>query len=166
MPEGSSSVTGFQVDLHSSVQSVRLGLSSPGNEVGDIVGTDGHVERLPPYSRYADDVVAKGDVISRNQERSAANEQSTGPTTALPTGDSESIVESTTSGAQLTEEQVANGEGLTEKRRRRLYCGLSIRTILVVAVVVVCAGVIGGVIGGVVGNHTGADEVEEYICHA
>lgn len=165
MPEDSSSATRFQVDLPSTIQSVRPGLNSSGNEVGDIVGTDGHVERLPPYSRFADNVVAKGDMFSIDQERSAVNEQSISPTPVLPTGDSESHVDLITSGARLTQEQVASGEGLTEKRRPKLYCGLSIRTLLVVAVVVVCAAVIGGVVGGVVGNHTGADEVEEYVCH-
>ncbi|KAJ9610589.1 hypothetical protein H2200_005366 [Cladophialophora chaetospira] len=130
---------------------------SPGNEVGDIVGTDGHIEQLPPYSRYADNVIAKGDMARIDPQRSVT-EESTTPTatsTAPIAEASGSDVELTAMGSRSAEDEVARKEGMSEKRRRRTFCGLPLWTVLIVVAIVVMAAVTGGVVGGVVGNQHG-----------
>jgi hypothetical protein len=137
---------------------------SPGNEVGDIVGSDGHVEQLPPYSRYADNVIAKGDMARIDPQRSHITEESAAPST-LPAADaSGSDVELTAVGIGSPPDELARKEGLTEKRRRRTCCGLPLWTVICLVAVVVLAAVLGGVIGGVVGNQHGTHQAEAYGC--
>ncbi|ETI25532.1 hypothetical protein G647_02305 [Cladophialophora carrionii CBS 160.54] len=141
-------------------QAYQPASTSSGNELGDIVGTDGHVEQLPPYSRYADNVIAKGDMARIDPQRSTATEESAAPST-LPAADaSGSDVELTAVGAGSGPGEVARKEGLTEKRRRRTCCGVPLRTVLFVVTVVILAAVVGGVVGGVVGNQHGQHQAE------
>jgi hypothetical protein len=136
--------------------------SSGGNEVGDIVGRDGHVEQLPPYSRYADNVIAKGDMARIDPQRSNITEMSE-PRSTLPTADaSGSDVELTAMGPSTTQDEVARKEGLTEKKRRMCF-GVPVWMVIVVTAVVILAAVVGGVIGGVVGNQHGAQHAAAYV---
>ena len=165
VPDDDTAETHVGLELPGVGQPYQPASRSPGNEVGDIIGTDGHVEQLPPYSRYADNVVAKGDMARIDPQRSTVTDESAPPST-LPVGDaSGSDVELTAVGTQSAQDEVARKEGLTEKRRRRTCYGLPLWAILFVGTVVVLAAVIGGVIGGVVGNEHGTDHAEAYVLH-
>ncbi|KIW23830.1 uncharacterized protein PV07_11999 [Cladophialophora immunda] len=134
--------------------------SSSSNELGDIVGSDGHIEQLPPYSRYADNVIAKGDMARIDPQTSTITEESGPASTIQPPAGSGSDVELTAVGSGPSQDEVARKEGLSEKRRRRTCCGLPIWTVVIVVAIVVLAAVIGGVIGGVVGNQHGTHQAE------
>ncbi|OAL36314.1 hypothetical protein AYO20_04472 [Fonsecaea nubica] len=133
--------------------------SSSSNEVGDIVGSDGHIEQLPPYSRYADNVIAKGDMARIDPQTSTITEESGPASNIPPPAGSASDVELMAVGSP-SQDEVARKEGLCEKRRRRTCCGLPIWTVVIVVAIVVLAAVIGGVIGGVVGNQHGTHQAE------
>ncbi|OAP59362.1 hypothetical protein AYL99_06660 [Fonsecaea erecta] len=159
VPEDDSSDTDIALGFPGMGQSYPPDTSSSSNEVGDIVGSDGHIEQLPPYSRYADNVIAKGDMARIDPQTSTITEES-GPSLIHPPEGSASDVELTAVGSGHPQDEVARKEGLSEKRRRRTCCGLPIWTVVIVAAIVVLAAVIGGVIGGVVGNQHGTRQAE------
>ncbi|KAK6379212.1 hypothetical protein LTS17_006130 [Exophiala oligosperma] len=134
-----------------------LGSNSSGDEVGDIIGTDGHVEQLPPYSRYADNVIAKGD-MARLEHEAVSPGQESGTSTLVPpaAATSASDVELTAVGAGTSADEEARKEGFVKQKMRRTCCGLPLWAWIILFVVIVLAGVLGGVIGGVVGNQKGA----------
>ncbi|KAK4928838.1 hypothetical protein LTR66_016198, partial [Elasticomyces elasticus] len=70
------------------------------NEMGEIMAFNGHLESLPPYSRYADNTVAKGnmDEINRQMLSRAASRVSMAPSLRPPS----SIAPSTAIGAAAT----------------------------------------------------------------
>ncbi|EXJ87818.1 hypothetical protein A1O1_04745 [Capronia coronata CBS 617.96] len=144
------------------IQAFHPGTSSPGNDMGDIVGTDGHIEQLPPYSRYADNVVAKGDMarIDTHTTNSLPTESPLEPP-VQPSASSASDVELTAARSEppTVETEVARKEGLSEnRRRRRTCCGMPLWTVITIVAVIVLAAVLGGVIGGVVGTRKGAHQ--------
>ena len=141
-----------------------LGSNSSGDEVGDIIGTDGHVEQLPPYSRYADNVIAKGD-MARLEHEAVSPGQESGTSTLVPpaTTTSASDVELTAVGAGATADEEARKEGFVKQKIRRTCCGLPLWAWIILFVVVVLAGVLGGVIGGVVGNQKGSQRAAAYV---
>jgi len=144
-------------DTHVAVGFPVLGSSSSGDEVGDIIGSDGHVEQLPPYSRYADNVIAKGDMATLEQQAVSPSQDSrSAPLVPPVAATSASDVELTAVGAGASTDEVARKEGLVQKRLRRICCGLPVWTWIILMVVVCLAAVLGGVIGGVVGNQKGA----------
>ena len=133
---------------------------SSGNDQGDIVGSDGHVEQLPPYSRYADNVIAKGDMARIDPPTASISNDSdasnTSPATP-PVPSSSSNIELTAVGTSPAEE-IARKEGLTEKKKkRRAIFGIPFWTFVIIVAVVIIAALLGGVIGGVVGNKKGAE---------
>ena len=117
-------------------------------DVGDIVGVDGHVEELPPYSRYA---------------------ESTSPkigTTAPPSFTQEAVSplsQESDSSVTLNEQSAAPAGIIDEKRgwkakaHRKVFLGVPCWALLVVIVVVVLAATIGGVIGTLVGQDQSSD---------
>ena len=119
-------------------------------DVGDIIDVDGHVEELPPYSRYA---------------------ESTSPkigTTAPPSFTQEAVSplsQDSDSSVTLNERTAAPAEILDEKRgwkakaHRKVFWGLPCWALLVLVVVIVVATTIGGVIGTVVGSDQSSDAV-------
>lgn len=141
-------------------QPYHAGSSSSGNEMGDIVGRDGHVEQLPPYSRYADNVIAKGDMARIDPQTSHVSEESNSRSIIPVAEASGSDVELTAVGSGTAQDEVARKEGLKQKMRRRTCCGLPIWTVIIVGAIVVLAAVLGGVIGGVVGNQHGTHKAE------
>ncbi|EXJ57418.1 hypothetical protein A1O7_07766 [Cladophialophora yegresii CBS 114405] len=160
VPDDDSSETHVGLGFPGLGQVYQPAATSSGNELGDIVGRDGHVEQLPPYSRYADNVIAKGDMARIEPQRSTATEESAAPS-MLPAADaSGSDMELTAVGAGSGPDEVARKEGLSEKRRRRTCCGVPLRTVLFVVTVVILAAVVGGVVGGVVGNQHGQHHAE------
>ena len=152
----------------------RLGTSfqnrsrSTGAETGDIVGTDGHVEQLPPYTRYADNVLAKGDMreirtpaasmrapsIRGGAVVSAEDEAADESSTLIG---SESAVELARLGSNGDEEAVSRKEGWVARGNKRRCCGLPLWTMILICAIVTLATTAGGVIGGLIGNDKGSD---------
>ncbi|EGC40958.1 conserved hypothetical protein [Histoplasma capsulatum var. duboisii H88] len=158
------------VEVHSPIpvgfpgreQAFRSRGNAGANEVGDIVGADGHTEQLPPYTRYPDGT----------PQKFGAHEFVTPPPPVTLAGvpvSPESGVSSRTlldedgagrQNAPAGEPQVDDPSGsikekLVEKGKTRVCCGLQIWTIILIAIVVLIGAVIGGVVGGVVGNKRG-----------
>lgn len=139
-------------------QSSQSGSNSSGDEVGDIVGSDGHVEQLPPYSRYADNVIAKGDMARIDPPTADISDGSSSTAITPPVPASSSNVELAPAAPGVSSDEVARKEGLTEhKRRRRLCFGIPFWTFVIIVAVVITAALLGGVIGGVVGTKKGTD---------
>ncbi|KEF60369.1 uncharacterized protein A1O9_01929 [Exophiala aquamarina CBS 119918] len=138
-------------------QSSQSSSHSSGDEVGDIVGSDGHVEQLPPYSRYADNVIAKGDMARIEPPTVAIDDPSPSPTTQ-PVPASSSNIELTNVGDSSSSDEVARKEGLAEQKRNKRMCfGIPFWTFVIIVAVVIIAALLGGVIGGVVGTKKGTD---------
>ncbi|PGH10428.1 hypothetical protein GX51_00187 [Blastomyces parvus] len=133
------------------------------NEVGDIVGVDGHAEQLPPYTRYPDGLPQKFGAHeyvspappealpqapvspeSGVSSRTLLDEDRTRRESAPPAGE-----------PQTDDPSVSTKEKLVQTGRTRVCCGLQIWTIILIAIVVLIGAVIGGVVGGVVGNKRG-----------
>ncbi len=134
------------------------GSRSSGNDTGDIVGTDGHVETLPPYTRYADNSIAKGDMAQIESPQTAVLESE--PTsTDVPTDRSTS--ELTPTGIEAVEDAEARKEGWRIRAKRRKCCGVPCWMALAVVAVVVIAAAAGGIIGGVIGNKQGVRHAEK-----
>ncbi|KAJ5167891.1 uncharacterized protein N7482_003485 [Penicillium canariense] len=147
------------------------------NDVGDIIGADGHAEPLPPYSRYPTGVVPKPpgaetladlDVpadthqlhsISRDQpthqpisetSTRALVPESTGGTTAVD-HDSDREGRAPLTGIMAFEEK------LKRKGKKTACCGLPVWTLVLIATVMLIGGSIGGAIGGVIGGKRAAE---------
>jgi hypothetical protein len=145
-------VSGMGATLH--------GSSSSGDDTGDIVGSDGHVERLPPYTRYADNVVAKGDMAQL--EQSVSPTVDTGSASTEPSTD-RSTTELGPTGAEAFADAEARKEGWREKAKRRKCCGIPCWMVVFVITVFLIAATAGGIIGGVIGNRAGVEHGEEYV---
>ncbi|KAL1958286.1 hypothetical protein VTO42DRAFT_4794 [Malbranchea cinnamomea] len=150
---------------------------TPGNgpdEVGDIVGPDGHTEQLPPYSRYPESLPPKqgfGDdlgvpttgVPGAPDGVPISQESGVSAQTLLvnQANAAAGINASATTQNQTTVADDAGGgfkEKLAEKGKKKLCCGVPIWMFLLVAVVLVLGGVIGGVIGGLLGSQKGRSD--------
>lgn len=141
------------------------------DEVGDILGTDGYREQLPPYSRYPDgipektyyaptaplDVVTAADAspqpldtpvspVSQVSSRTLLAE--TAPATVVPPPDS-SAAES----GSVSQEKV--GEKDRRRRNKKICCGLPLWIIGLIAIGLITGTLIGGVLGGIVGARQG-----------
>ncbi|KAI2793161.1 hypothetical protein POX_b03211 [Penicillium oxalicum] len=147
------------------------------NDVGDIIGADGHAEPLPPYSRYPTGVIPKPPgtepapepgIIAEAEHFHATSPvhpqpssdvtahalapQSSGSTTAVDNDsrdDREGVAPAT--GIMAFEEK------LKHKGKKTVCCGLPIWTIILVATVLLIGGSIGGAIGGIIGGKKAAD---------
>lgn len=138
------------------------GSSSSGNDTGDIVGSDGHVEQLPPYTRYADNVVAKGDMADINRDAPTHEQQSPSLTeaSALSPNSSSSEAEINPSPTQEESQEIARKEGLYERSKRRKCCGIPLIILVLLIAVIIVSAAVGGVVGGIVGNRKGADHAK------
>ena len=118
-------------------------------EIGDIIGSDGHVEELPPYTRYAENALPK--ITSANTSAELAQ-----PPVSPISNHSDSGVELNTGAAR--EAEVIDEKSVWKARARRRIClGLPCWVLALVIIVVMLAAALGGVIGGVVGQDRGAD---------
>ncbi|THC98973.1 hypothetical protein EYZ11_001524 [Aspergillus tanneri] len=139
------------------------------DDVGDLVGPDGHTEQLPPYSRYPDGAVPKAEGPNQSAaDAPVASEQSTGneETPPVPEATAAAILAESQANARSTAEPeeppptgiMAFEEKLKNKGKKKACCGLPVWTIILVVVVMVVGGCIGGVIGGVLGARKEASE--------
>jgi len=155
------------------------------SDVGDIIGSDGHVEQLPPYTRYADNTVAKGnmeDIMGRRRsmrsmrstrstrsirqaptlQRSQTSQASQAPTDTAPpsAAASTTILQPVAQFEEETEAQRARKEGYrpgwAARLRKPTIAGMPLWGLIVITFMVVFSAIIGGVVGGVIGNKQGA----------
>lgn len=140
------------------------------DDVGDLVGPDGHTEQLPPYTRYPAGVVPKpegsfeaatdaGVIGEENQpdpqglqDEARASERSPRPIMAdQPPAENREPPEEAPTGVMAFEEK------LRTTGKRRACCGLPIWTLVLVCVGIFVVACIGGIIGGVLGTKKAAD---------
>jgi len=148
------------------------------SDSGDIIGSDGHIESLPPYTRYADNTVAKGnmdDIMNRRRStrsmRSMRSARSLRPvptrssrpdTATAPPSDAASttLLRPTALFEEETEAQRARKEGYRtswgEKLRKPTIAGMPLWGLIVITIMVVFSATVGGIVGGVIGNKQGA----------
>jgi hypothetical protein len=142
------------------------------NEVGDIIGPDGHTEQLPPYTRYPETLPPK-----REPEATIATPQA-GPAT-IPDqvaqdpearGSSQTLITEAEAGvapshADTSTESESNGsfkEMMAVQSKKRVCCGIPIWMVIITASVLILGTVIGGVIGGVLGSQRGAKDAQSH----
>ncbi|RHZ74446.1 hypothetical protein CDV55_107526 [Aspergillus turcosus] len=145
------------------------------DDVGDLIGPDGHTEQLPPYSRYPDGVLPKEagtlesgvgagiitEEIAHSPSREpAVSEASSGTLVAGNTGNT---VNGNGNPPEEHEEPPATGlmafeEKLKTKGKKRVCCGLPVWTLVLISVVIFVVACIAGVIGGVLGAKKEASE--------
>ncbi|RMZ92079.1 hypothetical protein DV736_g664, partial [Chaetothyriales sp. CBS 134916] len=174
VPEEADDNSGDEDESSQHLRVVPLGFSSgpstfgdrstsSGNDTGDIVGSDGHIEQLPPYSRFADNVIAKGDMASIDTPSTTLVVTSTSQSEhTASTGDESEPGQGVGMNAVAREpmeedEQVARKENWLAKSKRRKCCGLPLLTIIILGFAIFAAAALGGIIGGVIGNQKGTD---------
>jgi len=141
-------------------------------ELGDIIGPDGHAEPLPPYSRYPTGVVPKPPGAESTADVNPPAEDQ------HPHSDSREAPVSETSSRVLVPDQPGNNERdegtsapltgvmafeekLKQKGKKTACCGLPVWTLVLIATVMLIGGSIGGVIGGVLGTKKAAEAERE-----
>ncbi|KAF5867284.1 hypothetical protein ETB97_000053 [Aspergillus alliaceus] len=146
------------------------------DDVGDLIGPDGHTEQLPPYSRYPDPVVPKvegtfdatpdASVPLHDSDPNERHEQTPVPVSEVS---SNTLVAENQANRRDEEERevapvtgvMAFEEKLKTKGKKKACCGLPVWTIVLVGVVMLVGACIGGVIGGVLGARKAAREENE-----
>ena len=119
-----------------------------GHDVADIVGVDGHVEELPPYTRYADATVPKP--ISEPVQIAVI------PAPLSPIAQQPVSAVDLNTGAARDVGQLDEKNDWKRRARRRVCAGLPLWIVVLALAVIVFAAALGGIIGGVVGVHKGA----------
>ncbi|KAJ6033465.1 hypothetical protein N7499_009737 [Penicillium canescens] len=148
------------------------------DDVGDIIGPDGHTEPLPPYSRYPTGVVPKPPGAETMADLNTPPEEHRLNNEALPSNEAarEPPVSETSSRALVLEHSgdgnngrnggeraagttgiMAFEEKLKRKGKQTACCGLPVWTLVLIATVLLIGGCIGGVIGGVLGTKRAAE---------
>ncbi|KAH8423844.1 uncharacterized protein LDX57_001601 [Aspergillus melleus] len=148
------------------------------DDVGDLIGPDGHTEQLPPYSRYPENAVPKVE----EQPPQPVTDAPTAPPPEAPRSEPAAIPIAEVAAAGMVagnqaspvpvqhpeppEEPPATGimafeEKLKTKGKKKACCGLPVWTLVLVGVVMLVGGCIGGVIGGVLGAKKAASEEKE-----
>lgn len=137
------------------------------DDVGDLVGPDGHTEQLPPYTRYPDGAVpviegtfeaatgagVVGDENSPGHLEEEARDAESSPrplVTDPPPTDNSDPPEEAPTGVMAFEEK------LKTTGRKKACCGLPIWTLVLVCVVILVVACVGGIIGGVLGTRKAA----------
>ncbi|GAQ04420.1 hypothetical protein ALT_1741 [Aspergillus lentulus] len=146
------------------------------DDVGDLIGPDGHTEQLPPYSRYPDGVLPKEEetmdsevgagIITEEIAHSTSREppvSETSSRTLVVAGNAGNSVNGNGNPPEEHEEPPATGvmafeEKLKSKGKKRVCCGLPIWTLVLISIVIFVVACIAGVIGGVLGAKKAASE--------
>ncbi|RJE20940.1 hypothetical protein PHISCL_06733 [Aspergillus sclerotialis] len=140
------------------------------DDVGDLVGPDGHTEQLPPYTRYPDGVVPKVEGSFEAATNAGIIEDSP-PSQQEGPPDSEDIPRTTVTQHPPAEprqppEETPTGvmafeEKLKTKGKKKACCGLPVWTLVLVCVVILVVACIGGIIGGVLGARKAASDEQK-----
>lgn len=137
----------------------QRGAETRRDDIADIVGSDGHVEELPPYTRYADEAAAKETPPS-----SLAAPESTAvpPVPVMATQPShnqhpENGVELNSAASRNAHSDSSGSlkERIRQKSKQRICCGLPFWFIFVIIGVLLFGVILGAIIGGVVGSKKG-----------
>ena len=133
------------------------GESARPDDVGDIVGPDGHLEQLPPYSRYPvgmgpkDDARTASLVSLRRDQDLQENEERTAPSISSSNTlvDANSVTR-LTSGTAVTTASLE--EKLKKKSKQKVCCGVPVWLLVLTGIVMLLGACLGAVIGGVLGR--------------
>jgi hypothetical protein len=144
----------------------QQGTRSVAHDIADIVGADGHVEQLPPYSRYPDNGVPKDSVSQLNTAMSGqTQDRSDAPMLPQPTASpfSDHRVPSNMAAARTagSDSDSSFKERWREKSKRRVLCGLPMWCLLVLIAVIILVGATGGAIGGIFTNRRQGDAITD-----
>ncbi|KAI1923647.1 hypothetical protein LOZ12_000107 [Ophidiomyces ophidiicola] len=143
------------IGFSSQSRGYQLPTSHTPNEVGDIVGPDGHTEQLPPYSRYPASPPSKQELLADDQNDAVPQppvpEES--PTPRRLTSEV-SITDNTASTETDSSDHSSDSvkEKLSQKGQRKVCCGIPLWMFFLVAAVLLLGTIIGGVIGGLLGS--------------
>ncbi|EZF69894.1 hypothetical protein H105_07744 [Trichophyton soudanense CBS 452.61] len=143
------------------------------DEVGDILGTDGYREQLPPYTRYPEGIPEKSyyapaaptgvpgttnipsqpletpvSPVSQVSSRTLLSENV--PGAVAPAADSSAAESGNTSQEIVNEKE--------KRRNQKICCGLPLWIIGLIAIGLITGTLIGGVLGGIVGARQGQKE--------
>lgn len=126
------------------------------DDIADIVGSDGHIEELPPYTRYADAQTPKEAPASMAgvvAPAAVAPEISLSPHMS-PTQSMHNPVESNVSPSQTARSDSSGSfkEKLRRKSRQKVCGGLPFWIILVIIGVLFLGVILGSIIGAVIGT--------------
>ncbi|PTU21684.1 hypothetical protein P175DRAFT_0434495 [Aspergillus ochraceoroseus IBT 24754] len=140
------------------------------DDVADLVGPDGHMEQLPPYSRYPDgaspkledslDILPDAAIIldhppdDHNQDLAMSEVSSR----TLVADNQSQGRDSRGGGVAPVTGVMAFEEKLKRRGKKKVCCGLPIWTIVLISAVMVVGGSIGGAIGGILGARRAAQE--------
>jgi hypothetical protein len=126
------------------------------NDIADIVGADGHIEELPPYTRYPENFVPKAAptlVESDGHEQPGRTDVPLSPRSTTSRFSDSGVVLNV--GAARTAGGDSNGsfkERWREKSKMPIFCGLPRWVVMVFLAIMVLAGVLGA-IGSVIASH-------------
>ena len=131
------------------------------DDIADIVGSDGHIEELPPYTQYADEVAPKAtlpNVRAASVPPDTPREVVVSPqplTTRYPGNDVE--LNATASRSTDSDSSGSFKEKVKRKSKQKVCCGLPFWFLLVIIGVLILGVTIGAAIGGVVASKEGAE---------
>ncbi|KAL3710742.1 hypothetical protein TMatcc_004538 [Talaromyces marneffei ATCC 18224] len=142
------------------------GTTTRADDVGDIIGPDGHLEQLPPYSRYPDGVIRptmdRGPAsiasdmrgrFERYQDEPNNRPDSSSGSGALVNVDSSEPLRSPTSSSERSSTPVAPvPEEKPRRKGQQKCCGAPIGLVVMLSMAMVICVLLGGVIGGVLGE--------------
>ncbi|EED19588.1 conserved hypothetical protein [Talaromyces stipitatus ATCC 10500] len=135
------------------------------DDVGDIIGPDGHLEQLPPYSRYPDGVIrpttGRGPASIASDMRGRFERYQDEPhnrpdasSGTLVNADSSEPLRSPSTPTERSSTLVAPAsldEKLSQKGRQRC-CGAPVWLVVMVSMAMIICALLGGAIGGVLGE--------------
>jgi hypothetical protein len=142
------------------------------DDLGDIIGPDGHAEPLPPYSRYPTGVVPKPPgpetMADLNPPQEDQHLHSLSREAPISEASSRMFVPEQPGNNERNEGTrapltgiMAFEEKLKQKGKKTACCGLPVWTLVLIATVMLIGGSIGGVIGGVLGTKRAAEAERE-----
>lgn len=148
--------------------------SSPeADEVGDIVGPDGHLEQLPPYSRYPDGVIRptlgrgpasiasdiRGHSERYHDDPNARSDASSGSGTLINVDSSEPLQPAADRSDQSPKKEETMSEKIHRKGRQKC-CGAPLWLVILLSLAMMTCALLGGVIGGVLGERAAVHRAE------
>ena len=144
-------------------EAYQQGSRSVGQDIADIVGVDGHVEQLPPYSRYPDNGVPKDPVPQLNTATGGqTQDRSDAPMLPQPTASDHHVPLNVAAACTAGSDSDSSfKERWREKSKRRVLCGLPMWCLLILIAVIILVGAAGGVIGGIVANRRQGDAITD-----
>lgn len=139
-------------------QVYQQGARSVGNDIADIVGADGHIEELPPYTRYPDagarkEFLSHVEVPASGRNRNQLDVPLSPQSTMERFSDNNIALNVAASRTAGSDSDGSFKERWREKSKKRVLCGLPLWCLLVLVAIMLLVGAVGGVIGGVLSNN-------------